>query len=313
MHLFVIFPVLLIAVLALGVVLIRRMMAEAASSRILAETVALERLPVSLEGLRILYVSDIHSRSLDEDLIRQIEEMGGAELVLIGGDLREKGVPLSRVEDNMRLLRRIAPVYAVFGNHDYDEDIDSLDQLLKRCSVVPLVNRHAWVTAGRRPPFKLAGVDDPRLCKDRLQEALDTPLEQSGMFHNRQSAELPFTILLAHDPIIAHRNPVIPADLILSGHTHGGQIILPLLGPAMRTASVRRFPSGWFELAGPLADGRSKNGPVRVRMLVSPGYGTSKAPIRLNCPPVIHLLSLTRSGQAVPVSGNSMAAGSIKP
>ncbi|MGU3566141.1 metallophosphoesterase [Paenibacillus sp. D51F] len=287
---------ILIVAAWLGAMLIRRMMAEAASSRIAAETVALERLPEALEGYRILYMSDIHRRSLNEDVLRQARDSGGADLVLIGGDMREKGVPLNRVEDNMRLLARIAPVYAVFGNHDHDEDIDSLAKLLERCGVTVLVNRYVWVQDGAAAPFKLAGVDDPRLGKDRLQAALGTPLETAEVKADSWPDD-PFTILLAHDPIIAHRNPSIEADLVLSGHTHGGQIILPLIGPAMRTASVRRFRSGWFDLAGWCGKGQDKNGPERVRMLVSPGYGTSKAPIRWNCPPVIHLLSLTRSNQ----------------
>lgn len=290
----------------LAVLLIRRMMAEAASSRIEVETVALERLPEALDGYRILYISDIHRRILNEEVLLQARGEGGADIVLIGGDMREKGVPLDRVEDNMRLLARIAPVYAVFGNHDYDEDIGSLAKLLERCGVTVLVNRYVWLQVGAMP-FKLAGVDDPRLGKDRLQAALETPLDAAGAEGDNRS-DPPLTIMLAHDPIIAHRNPTIEADLVLSGHTHGGQIILPWIGPAMRTASVRRFPSGWFDLAG--WPGKDKNGPERVRMLVSPGYGTSKAPIRWNCPPVIHLLSLTRGNQ--PCS-KSIEAGSMKP
>ncbi len=307
LHLYLILFILVIAAW-LGAMLIRRMMAEAASSRIEAETVALERLPEELEGYRILYISDIHRRSLHEDVLREARDSGGADLVLIGGDMREKGVPLHRVEDNMRLLARIAPVYAVFGNHDHDEDIDSLAKLLERCGVIVLVNRYVWVQDGAAA-FKLAGVDDPRLGKDRLQAALGTPLETAAV-KAAGRPDRPFTILLAHDPIIAHRNPSIEADLVLSGHTHGGQIILPLIGPAMRTASVRRFPSGWFDLAGWCGKSNEKNGPERVRMLVSRGYGTSKAPIRWNCPPVIHLLSLTRSDQPCV---KSIEAGSMKP
>lgn len=308
MRLYLILSILVVAAAWLGVRLIRRMMAEAASSRIEAETVALERLPEALEGYRILYISDIHRRILTEDVLREARGRGGADIVLIGGDMREKGVPLQRVEANMTLLAAIAPVYAVFGNHDHDEDIESLAELLERCGVAVLVNRHVWLQAGAEP-FKLAGVDDPRLGKDRLEAALETPLEDAASPGDNRPAA-PFTILLAHDPIIAHRNPAIEADLVLSGHTHGGQIILPWIGPAMRTASVRRFPSGWFDLAGWRREGQHKKGPERVRMLVSPGYGTSKAPIRWNCPPVIHLLSLTRRDQPC---FRSIEAGSMKP
>lgn len=279
----------------LGMLLLQKMIREAAGSEVIQEAVPLEKLPSGLEGLKILFISDIHRRVIDPDLPRQVEKLGGAELVLIGGDVRETGVNLQQVRDNMRLLRSIAPAYAVFGNHDYDEDIAELDACLRAEDVTVLQNRFMFVDLPGRISFKLAGTDDPRTKRDRLEETLKTPLMPHKKALELFGGEAPFTLLMAHDPILAHRcrHSGIAANLVLSGHTHGGQIIFPLLGPAMRTASVRKFRAGWFDLPAPLA--WQKTGPSKVRLLVSQGYGTSKAPIRLNCPPVIHLLSLERN------------------
>ncbi|SDR85740.1 Predicted phosphohydrolase, MPP superfamily [Paenibacillaceae bacterium GAS479] len=297
--LFTLLALMLLIVLSwFGIRLLRVMKEEAMGTDLMKETVPLARLPVGLEGLRILFISDIHRRRIDPGLSRQVEEQGGAELVLIGGDVRESGVSLELVRENMRLLSRLGPTYAVFGNHDYDEDIEALRSCLEDAEVKILQNRYQMIRLPGREPFKLAGTDDPRTLRDRLEETLTRPLapepDQSLMQLRRGSSEPPFTVLMTHDPILAYRSRQsgIAADLVLSGHTHGGQIVLPLFGPAMRTASVRKFRVGWFQLPAPVA--WQKTGPHKVRLLVSPGYGTSKAPIRLNCPPAVHLLILTK-------------------
>lgn len=280
-----------------GRALVRTMLKEAEGTDIVPEDVPLERLPAELEGLRLLFISDIHRRRLEPDLPERIEALGGAELVLIGGDVRETGVSLEQVRSNMALLRSIAPAYAVYGNHDYDGEIEELRAALEQEGVRVLRNRHEYVAVPGRSAFRLAGTDDPRTKRDRLREALDLSDEAATAFSPRPEPgeSMPFTVLLAHDPILAHRSrhEGIEADLMLSGHTHGGQIILPLLGPAMRSSSVRKFRAGWFDLPAPAA--ARKAGPRKVRLLVSSGYGTSKAPLRLNCPPEIHLLRLARS------------------
>ncbi|QJC51837.1 metallophosphoesterase [Paenibacillus albicereus] len=284
---------------ALGLrAVVRLMLEEARGSDIVREEVPLERLPSALDGLRVLFISDIHRRRLDSDLPARVEALGGAELVLIGGDVREKGVSLEQVRSNMALLRSIAPAYAVYGNHDYDGEIEELRSVLEAAGVLVLRNRHEYVRLVGREAFRLAGTDDPRTKRDRLGEALSLPACDRAKANAplpEPDGTMPFTVLLAHDPILAHRSrhEGVEADLMLSGHTHGGQILLPLLGPAMRSSSVRKFRAGWFDLPGPAA--APKAGPRKVRLLVSSGYGTSKAPIRLNCPPEIHLLRLTRS------------------
>ena len=144
--------------------LLRAMRVEASLSPIETETVTLERLPAGLHGLRILYISDIHRRRLESSLPGTVGQMGGADLVLVGGDLREEGVPLADVEHNMLLLKAIAPVYAVYGNHDYDEDIEPLSALLEQMGVTVLVNRYLPLQLPGRPPFKLAGWMTPG-CK----------------------------------------------------------------------------------------------------------------------------------------------------
>lgn len=275
------------------------MHAEARRVTVEREELALERLPRSFDGLRLFFISDIHRRVVPSRLVEACRQAGGADLVLVGGDLREKRVPLSRTRDNIRTLFRIAPVYAVYGNHDYDDDARELEVMLREEGVRMLVNEHVVLEQPDGSAVRLAGVDDPRTRRDRLHEALAA--SAAGTADNRAE---PFTLLVAHDPSIATRLDGGRIDLILSGHTHGGQIVLPLLGPLLRSASVVQFRRGWFSLPACRADG------IRPLLFVSCGFGTSKMPLRLLAPAQTHLFVLRSAASVAPVS---IPDGSMKP
>ncbi|AJY78013.1 hypothetical protein VN24_24900 [Paenibacillus beijingensis] len=262
------------------------MVFESYRNRLQEEEISFERLPPAFDGFRIFFISDIHRRKLHPSLIAMVQQAGGADLVLIGGDVREKGVPLERVRHNVRRLAAIAPVYMVYGNHDYDDNIKPLQKLLQQESVRTLKNESVFLSRGRER-IRLAGVDDPFTERDSLKTAL-ADRRASGVF----------TLLAAHDPIIADRLNGADVDLVLSGHTHGGQMVLPLYGPVIRPGSVRTYCKGWFSLenkGGTSALAETTTGPRPVRLFVSCGYGTSKAPIRLGVPPETHLFTLRRN------------------
>ncbi|GGD69429.1 metallophosphoesterase [Paenibacillus nasutitermitis] len=240
--------------------------------------ITLVRLPEAFDGTRLLFISDIHRRVIPEAVVEQCREAGGADLVLIGGDLREKGVPLERVRSNLRKLAALAPVYFVYGNHDHDEDIRPFEVMLVEERVHLLVNESVTFAKKDGSRIRLAGVDDPRTNRDKLAVTLSEPEDGNKLF----------TLLLAHDPLIAGRLlPSVPIDLILSGHTHGGQIVLPLFGPLLKTKSLHAYGRGWFKLpASP------PERPVSPLLFVSCGFGTSKFPLRLLAPAQFHLLTL---------------------
>ena len=259
----------------LGTVMVR----EAFRVRLRREEVVLPRLPAAFDGFRILFVSDIHRRTVRPLASRLAGEAGGADLVLIGGDLTERGVPAARVRENVRLLSGIAPVYMVFGNHDYDEDAESLAELLREERVV-LLRNDSRILERDGQAIRVAGVDDLSAGRDDVRAAL-----RGGRPGRRPSC----TILLAHDPLIIEKMTAEDArltDLILAGHTHGGQIVLPLVGPLAR--GHVHYLRGWR----PLPRHKTAGSAGRPRLFVSCGYGTSHLPLRLLAPAEAHLFTL---------------------
>lgn len=268
-----------------AVIVVSWMAAEAFRVRVDREEVLLKRLPATFDGTRLFFISDIHRRSISDELIEAVKKEGGADLVLIGGDIREKGVPLERTRMNIRKLSQLAPVYAVYGNHDYDEDIRNLDVLLREEGVRVLMNESVYLEQKDGARIRLTGVDDPIRKRDNIRKA--TAFSNQTNYVSVQDNEPLCSILLAHEPSIADRLPEPEEfDLILSGHTHGGQIVLPLIGPVFKVASIRPYLSGWFDI------NKKTTGDHCLRLFVSCGYGTSKIPVRFGVPPHSHLFIL---------------------
>ncbi|MBB3109250.1 putative MPP superfamily phosphohydrolase [Paenibacillus phyllosphaerae] len=271
---------------AAGIAILSWMVREANKHRLDAQTVHLAELPASFEGTRVLFLSDVHAREIPDLLIQHAKEDGPVDLVLIGGDLREHGVPLERSRSNIRKLLTLAPVYMVYGNHDYDEDIRSFDVMLREEGVRVLINESVILEQQDGARVRLAGTDDPRTLREDVAMTLSHPEVEPGIC----------TIMLAHDPEIIERlseSEERQINLIMSGHTHGGQIVLPLIGPLVISSNIRKYTYGWFTF-----DGKKQTTATDVRRLfVSRGLGTSKFPLRLGAPAEYHIFTL-KSGSS---------------
>ncbi|WP_170203814.1 metallophosphoesterase [Alkalicoccus chagannorensis] len=200
------------------------------------------------EKKTLLFVADLHSRKLRrQDLPRE-----KADYVLIGGDLAEPGTPMSVVHWNLQMLTKAGPCFFVWGNNDH-ELAEKLAPLLKQYGLTELNNTAVSMDNGS---WFLAGVDDATSYRDNLHQA---------MRHTEDPV-----LLLSHNPYIDWES-FRSARLVLSGHTHGGQIRIGPFG-------VEPLP-GWYAFDGRL-------------ILLSSGYGTTRVPLRLGTRPAVHLIHL---------------------
>ena len=245
--------------------------------------VELPNLPAEAEGLRIAQLSDLHAGLLmPVALIKRIVGLCAAQnpdVVVITGDVvtRRNAYPsplrrfAHRVTDYaaelaraLELLKPPSGIYAVPGNHDlWRGEFGPIANILARANVVSLNNQNRRLPNG----LPLIGVDDLRAGQPDLRAACDGIAPDEAQ------------ILLSHNPRLAllfpHRNA-----LILSGHTHGGQVRLPArLRPAPVDARQSFFHHGWFRVG-------------RARLYVSSGSGTIGVPLRLGVRPEIAVFTL---------------------
>jgi predicted MPP superfamily phosphohydrolase len=244
---------------------------NAAAVELREHRLASPRLPGPFDGFRVLQVSDLHADMSAPALVRTAELAAGvtADLTVLTGDFRGPtagpfDVALAEVE---RLLPALpTPVYAVLGNHDSIDMVPPLEAMGVRC----LVNESVALARGEAT-IHLAGVDDAHFYRmDNLDHALaDVPLGA-------------FTILLSHTPELWRQAAHSDVDLMLSGHTHGGQICLPGGAPLFLSAKLpRRLGRGSWRHHGLVG-------------YTSVGCGACVVPVRFNCPPEITLHVLER-------------------
>jgi hypothetical protein len=229
---------------------------------ITAHCVPLPGLPRALEGLRIVQLTDIHhGLYLPFEAVLEAIEMTNSldpDVVALTGDFvtysRNYIAPVAAM---LGALRARYGVFAVLGNHDFRVGADLLTRALRHAGIEVLRNRHT-VLRHAGESLVLAGVDDLLYGAD-LSRAL------RGV---RRDASI---ILLSHNPRIIRRAAAHRVGLVLSGHTHGGQVRLPLVGSVFgRAPERRRFTAGWDRVGA-------------TRIYVSRGIGTVVLPLRYRC------------------------------
>jgi len=260
---------------------------EANRPQLVSIEVPLPRLAESWDGFRIAQLSDLHYDDYFSvvPLRKAIDIVQGLQpdLVVLTGDFvtspwrkmhgrsarRAAKVLAQAIEPCVQWLTRLrAPsgILAVLGNHDLSTDPAHVAAVLQSSNIAVLTNRSIPLERdGKR--LWLAGVDDILEGNPRLDLALN------GI----PSAEP--VVLLAHEPDWADFVAAHPVDLQLSGHSHGGQIRLPLIGAPYLPQLGRKYPWGLRQL-GSLA------------LYTNSGVGTIRIAMRLNCPPEVTLITL---------------------
>ena len=228
-------------------------------------TMPVSGLPDALRGLRIGVMTDIHrSQAVPHELVAAAVRMLMAEkpdVILLGGDYVSFGDRryVQRAAEALAPLSAPHGVLAVMGNHDDDRDMPAA---LAAKGFTVLRDARTRLTI-RGEPIEFAGV---RFWTYKVVD----------IAHVLRGA-LPLTFLLAHSPkrLLEAQQLAVPA--VISGHTHGGQIVLPGIG----AIAAREFPV----VAG-LAQRKGTS------IFVSRGVGTVYVPVRINCPPEVALLTL---------------------
>jgi predicted MPP superfamily phosphohydrolase len=231
----------------------------------------LNRLPESFRGFRILQLSDIHhSKFFPLDQVARLIELSNRlhpDLIALTGDfVTYSRASIEPVAEMLGQLKARAGVVAVLGNHDFRVGAATIERALYRRGIEVLRNRHILLRQ-EGEVLPVAGVDDYRYGADPERALRGIP------------AGAP-TVLLGHNPRLLESVAGYGVGLVLSGHTHGGQVNLPFLGTIYGRSPERlRYKIGWDRLGD-------------TQIYVSRGIGTIVLPVRLRCPAELPWLEL---------------------
>lgn len=257
--------------------------------QIIRRDVHIPGLPAAFDGLTIAQLSDIHLDEFTEpfflrNAVDHINRLN-PDLVFLTGDFITHPLGSSRFGTrrfaigaawqcaNILLGLKCRSIYACLGNHDVDVSAPAVTQALTDNGIKVLRNSYLPVERGNARVW-LAGLDDPVSGRPQPDLAIPVPI--------RHVPREP-VILLCHAPDYARTLMSQPAglavSLMFSGHTHGGQIRLPLVGPLVLPLGGKLFPEGAFRLG-------------RMQLYVNRGLGTVGVPFRFDCPPELTLHTL---------------------
>jgi predicted MPP superfamily phosphohydrolase len=248
--------------------------------------VQLDGLPPELDGLRVAHLSDFHlgvpsrgRRAVRAAVAWTVERR--PDLVCVTGDLVSRRAGMLELEGHLHALGALGSCFVVLGNHDFAHSRDPFSEPVDLAAIaeiegVSLLTDGSIDTSVRGCRVQVVGVD-PRTYAARDARPADVTDESADA-----------RILLCHFPGIARRLPAGAFDLVLSGHMHAGQIVVP-------------YPGGRLRLAHPRAqavEGLYSHGSTTLH--VSPGLGTTFVPFRFFARPEVTELVLRSGGGPEP-------------
>jgi predicted MPP superfamily phosphohydrolase len=249
---------------------------DARDFEVVPVTVDINGLDPEFNNYKIAHISDIHlgqwiSAKRIEGVVNLVNKQK-PDLVAITGD-SVSYVVNEPILDMLRHLKNLKPndaTLAVLGNHDHWIGADEIRKVMKETGIIELENDVYTIKRGDAQ-LNIAGIDSVTLDKHDLNAVLNK-LPESGP-----------AILLAHEPDFADVSAATGRfSLQLSGHSHGGQMIIPGVGTPFRGSEFRKYPLGRYDVGD-------------MVQYTNRGLGTNVFWIRINCPPEITILNLQSS------------------
>ncbi len=244
------------------------------------KTVAINNLPDAFEGFRICQLSDIHHSpfvglKFVEKVVDKANSLKPDLMVLTGDYVAMSPEYIAPAVSALCKLKSPNGILAVLGNHDHWEGAELTTDVFSKYSVPVITNEHRFIEM-KNKIICFAGVDDFMEGNQDLKTAF-----------NGVPSDIP-RVLLSHNPDYAEVMPESErVDLVLSGHTHGGQIRIPFsIAPVTMSKYGQKYAGGLVMLAN-------------TQVYVSRGIGVVGLPARFSCPPEITLITLTKAVQKV--------------
>lgn len=237
--------------------------------------VLIRNLPAAFEGFRIAQLTDVHHSRIvgigEIERVVKITLRTNPDLIALTGDYTTSYRRyIEPCAEALGQLHAKEGVWAVLGNHDHYTDPELTTRALERHHITVLNNQNTTIRRGS-DAIQLSGIDDSSWAAANWIRALN------GLDERKP------TVMLSHQPIVLEYEPAEKVALILSGHTHGGQINLPLLGaPARFLTKDLKYAHGLFRRGD-------------TQLYVSSGTGVIGLPVRFGVRPEIAVLRLRRA------------------
>lgn len=229
-------------------------------------------------NVKIIQFSDVHlgdffSLNQLEKVVKKINE-NEPDIVVFTGDLIDVASQYENINEISNVLSKIDAKlgkYAVYGNHDYGGGaVRVYENIMKESGFKVLVNENHSIKVSPNKNINILGVDDVLLGKPNIEKTVKNIRRND------------YNILLSHEPDYVDKFKDYNIDLVLSGHSHGGQVYIPFYGPLKSTTYGEKYTRGLYNL----------NNQRDTKLYVNTGLGNTKLPIRFGNVPNISLFEI---------------------
>ena len=236
-------------------------------------TLKLKGQPIKIVQFSDTHIGDFFTTEELQKVVDKINEQQ-ADLVLFTGDLMDDAsVYQGSIEEIGTVLSNIQSKfgnYAVFGNRDYGGGAERFyEELMETAGFHVLLNNHETINVNGTT-ISLFGADDARIGYYDAKQTMQGIEEEN------------FNLLLVHEPDLVDDFIDYPVDLVVAGHSHGGQVYIPFVGPLLTTTLAEKYVRGLYEINEDLS------------LYVNTGIGNTRVPFRLFNVPQITVFYLTR-------------------
>ncbi|MFB6341001.1 metallophosphoesterase [Saccharicrinis sp. FJH62] len=235
-------------------------------------TIYSENLPASFNGKKLVFISDVHlgpyiSEKRVQKVVKRINALQ-PDIILLSGDYIDmKAKYIAPVFDALQILKAPMGKYGVLGNHEFIEDPQQVIRKFRESKINLCHNNSFWITEGR-DSIKIGGVGDLWESDQKIENTINDVRDSD------------FCILLSHNPDYMEELKTNKIDLMLSGHTHGGQVTLfGLWAPLLPSDYGQKYRYGLRQVK-------------HTQLYVTSGVGVVGVPFRFFCRPEIVEITL---------------------
>ena len=240
------------------------------------KTIAINGLPDAFDGFRICQITDVHHGPFTglgfiKKVVEKVNSLNPGLVVLTGDYVDHSSKYIVPAVSALCRLKSSNGVLSVLGNHDHWMDANLTQEVFNRYNVPVITNSH-----------KLIEIKDKAICVAGVGDLMEDSQDLKAAFYG-VPADIP-RILLSHNPDYAESMPASErVDLVLAGHTHGGQVRMPFsIAPITMSMYGQKYAGGLVRSAS-------------RQVYVSRGIGVVGIPVRFNCPPEITIITLTKA------------------
>jgi len=230
-------------------------------------------LPEEYHGLKLVHISDIHyGESINKKELQNITNKVNQlkpDIIVFTGDISTNGLNDKQIEEVSEIMSKMSASigkYAVNGNHDYD--FKKWDMLIENCGFTILNDTYELIYKNSTTPIVISGISTNLYGTKNIKDKIEPIIEYLNSFDENSSLEPAYSILLMHEPDFIQKIDYNKFDLVLSGHSHNGQVRLPFIGALYTPVGSKKYYDEYYRVDN-------------TDLYISSGLGTSVLEVRL--------------------------------